>query len=101
MSTLRNESKGGRAMDIEGKNEEVKLAIKYNNAGVNGVCPICGSRTEPKIPLAVFVQDSWTAVCDECGETFAPELNALLNIFYALPISQRRTWVNLRLKQGR
>ena len=88
-------------MDIKGRTEEVNLAIKYNNAGVSGVCPICGSRTEPKIPLAVFVHGSWVEVCDECGEKFAPELHALLNMFYALPITQRRTWVNLRLKQGR
>jgi hypothetical protein len=101
MSALRNELNGRRAMEIKERSEEVKLAIKYNNVGVSGVCPICGSRTEPKIPLAIFLEDSWTVVCDECGEKFAPEIHALLNIFYALPLSQRRTWVNLRLRQGR
>jgi len=88
-------------MDIKERSEKVELAVKYNNACVIGVCPMCGSKTEPKIPLALFVQDSWTTVCDDCGEKHAPELNALLNIFHALPSSHRRTWVNLRLKQGR
>jgi len=100
-TVLRNESEGEGMMDIEAKDEGVKLAIKYNDAGVRGGCPICGNKIEPKIPLALFMQDSWTEVCDDCGEKYAPELNALLNMFYALPISQRRTWMNLRLKQGR
>lgn len=59
------------------------IAIKYNNAAVNGVCPICGGRTDPRIPLALFLCNSYTDVCDQCGKEEAPELVELLDYFYS------------------
>jgi len=64
------------------KNSIRRFAIKYNNPAVNGWCPICGDRTDPQIPLALFFEDSYTNVCDECGRQYAPELMELLNHFY-------------------
>ena len=58
------------------------FAIKYNNAAVNGSCPVCGGRTNPQIPIALFVEDSNEDVCDECGRRYAPELMELLTHFY-------------------
>ena len=65
--------------------QKYRLAIKYNNFGANGCCPICGGGTDPSIPLALFLQDSFADVFDQCGKKYAPELHALLGIFEALP----------------
>jgi hypothetical protein len=54
------------------------FAIKYNNCSANGVCPICGRRTDPQIPLAIFLKDSYQEICDECVEQYAPEMRDAL-----------------------
>jgi hypothetical protein len=59
-----------------------KLAIKYNNAAVNDPCYICGGRSDPQVPLAIFDNDSYRVVCDSCAEKHAPELAKLIKDFY-------------------
>jgi len=54
------------------------FAIKYNNCAANGVCPICGGRTDPQIPLAVFLRENYHEICDPCAKKFAPEMAAAL-----------------------
>lgn len=50
------------------------LCIKYNNAATNDPCALCGARTDPQVGLEVFVEGTWSLVCDGCTERLAPEL---------------------------
>lgn len=68
----------------EPREKEIRIAIKYNNLGANGTCPICGQETDPRIPLELFLNDNYADVCEQCGEKYAPELHELLAIFYHL-----------------
>lgn len=82
---------------MEKTSDEVRerdgLSIKYNNCAANGSCAICGGRTDPQIPLALFLRDTYDDVCDSCGEKHAPELYEMLRHFYA--ISGDRAEVNV------
>ena len=60
-----------------------ELVIKYNNCAANGTCPLCGGRTDPQIPLAIFMRGDYCDVCDVCAKTHAPELSKLLEYFYS------------------
>ncbi len=64
------------------KPERLALTIGYNNAAVNDPCAICGQRTDPSIPLAIYEQDTREVVCDACAREHAPELYWLLCHYY-------------------
>ena len=77
--------KRGKVLKLKEKKEEsekgYKLAIKENNVGVNGNCPICGIRTNPNIGVELFLANTWDEVCHRCGEKHAPELMRLLEFW--------------------
>ncbi len=50
-----------------------RLAIKLNNSLSNDPCALCGARTDPS-GVDLFLEDSWSLVCDACGDLHAPEL---------------------------
>ena len=55
------------------------LAIRMNNAAVNGVCPVCGDRTDPTCGPELFVRGTFQEVCHPCGERLNPALMQSLN----------------------
>ena len=55
-----------------------KLAIKDNNLCKESPCAICGLPYEPDYGNTLFLENSWDAVCDDCGIKYAPELHKLL-----------------------
>jgi hypothetical protein len=59
----------------------VRLVLKYNNAAVNGGCPLCGNRTDPGIPFAIFLEGTWDDVCDQCAMQHAPWLVLLIQMW--------------------
>jgi len=56
-----------------------KLAIKFNNALSNDPCALCGARTDPS-GVDLFLEESWSLVCDACGDKHAPELMRALRM---------------------
>jgi hypothetical protein len=50
------------------------FCLKHNNTATNGVCAICGNRTEPVIGLEVFVEGTWAELCETCIDQYAPDL---------------------------
>jgi hypothetical protein len=62
--------------------DESSFSIKYNNAVTNDPCAICGERAEPQGPVALFLRDSWSLVCYECGFRYARRLQDCLNAYY-------------------
>lgn len=50
------------------------LSIKWNNTATNDPCAICGARTDPALGPELFLSDSWSLVCWDCGRKYAPEL---------------------------
>jgi len=60
-----------------------RLVMSYNNCAANGRCAICGERTDPLIPLAIYLHGTLSDVCDECARKHAPELYCLLRYFYS------------------
>ena len=59
-----------------------EFEIRYNNAALNDPCGVCGKRTDPDIPLAVFVMGTYRPVCESCIEEYAPEMGEALRLFY-------------------
>ena len=64
------------------------LVIKYNNRENQQTCAICGKKVELKIPLALFLYDRsastvFRAVCEKCGNKYAPILVNLIDQFYS------------------
>jgi len=57
--------------------EIIHLALKYNNLASNDACPICGGRTDPAVGPEVFLDATWSPVCDPCAYKHAPDLAAL------------------------
>lgn len=60
------------------------FAIKLNNAAVNGTCPVCGGRNDPRIPLEVFPIDSWEPLCNRCAHSEAAAMARMLDAWYLL-----------------
>ena len=63
------------------------LVIKVNNINQKGPCAICGTRSQTKIPLGLFLFDYSSSavfrpVCNGCGERYAPMLVQILTDFY-------------------
>jgi hypothetical protein len=52
-----------------------ELVIKSNCVSVNSPCPICGCRTDPGVPFAVFAEGSpgYAPVCGECIEIYSKD----------------------------
>ena len=65
------------------KLDSPRLAIKPNNSAVNGVCPICGGRTDPGIPYAICLVEDYSDVCNECAKSIDPGLFWMLDTYYA------------------
>lgn len=63
-------------------NRNTELTIGYNNCAANDPCALCGKRTDPAIPLAIFPRGNWQPVCDHCAREQAPELALVLRHFY-------------------
>ncbi|MEW6229373.1 MAG: hypothetical protein AB1700_15000 [Bacillota bacterium] len=59
---------------------KIVLAIKDNNCATNDPCALCGARTDPSCGPELFLADSWSLVCHECGEKHAPGLVRLLDL---------------------
>lgn len=66
----------------ERRMDKTSFAIKMNNCGANGQCPICGGRTEPKEGPELFLDESWQEVCWDCGRRFVPELVVALEEYW-------------------
>mgnify|MGYP001607467561 CR=1 FL=1 len=58
----------------------IKLSIKDNNLIKQDWCKICGSAVDPDSGPSLFMANSWSLVCDECGEKYAPDLLRLVKI---------------------
>ena len=69
------------------------LAIRSNNCAVNGVCPVCGDRTDPQVGPELFVRGTYREVCRECGERLNPALMLWLRKLQAC-------WNNFYLSRG-
>lgn len=58
----------------------VKLSIKENNLGKTEYCAICGESFDQDLGSALFLANSYDAVCNDCGRKESPVLNRLLKI---------------------
>ncbi len=59
-------------------NKPANLTIKLNQNPNPNDCPLCGIKTNPNIGAEVFLADTETVVCIDCGSKEAPILAALL-----------------------
>ncbi len=64
------------------------FAIQMNNVAVNGICPLCGGRTDPRIGPELFLDGTW--VCWDCGHKYVPELMWMLEAYHGLAHIQYR-----------
>ena len=62
---------------------ESSFVIKYNNAAVNESCFVCGARTDPQVPLAIFSRDGLETSCEACNKKYVPEMAKALELFYS------------------
>ena len=51
-----------------------RLAIKDNNTRFDEPCAICGAWDEAPIGPAIFLEGTWSFVCDCCAQALAPAL---------------------------
>ena len=58
------------------------FVIKYIEEIKYSPCFLCGKRTQPTFPFAIFECETGTAVCDKCAGQHAPELLKILNDYY-------------------
>jgi len=58
----------------------MRLAIKLNNTSYHEPCAVCGEVWQAPIGPALFLDSSWSAVCDDCGIEHEPALVAILKI---------------------
>lgn len=54
------------------------IGLVINNAAYNGICPLCGARTEPDSVCAVEIETA-ADVCDACVHDYDPALFVLLS----------------------
>jgi hypothetical protein len=50
------------------------MKLAWNNCATNDPCALCGNRTDPVAGWEVFVDDSFSLVCDRCVMKAHPEL---------------------------
>jgi ribosome-binding protein aMBF1 (putative translation factor) len=62
--------------------DNYRLALKYNNVGTRENCSICGNSFKADIPLALFLENSQNAVCDQCAKKYGSDLYTLLDFYY-------------------
>ncbi len=57
--------------------ERFPLIIKYNYVTDFVRCQLCATHTSLEVGPAIF-RENGGAVCDDCSESYAPELHAVL-----------------------
>ena len=66
------------------------ITLRWNNGGVNDLCPMCSTQTVLPIGPALFFQNTGRPACDTCSEREAPEVVALRNVWYVLDTEAKR-----------
>ena len=59
-----------------------RLVIRVNNSATNDPCAICGERTDPTIGPDLFLADTWSPVCEQCGMANEPQLVRALERYW-------------------
>jgi hypothetical protein len=59
-------------------NEQTQLVIKNNGQRRSGPCAICGKPADGEVGPDLFVADTASLVCWDCGEQIDPDLVAML-----------------------
>ncbi|MCZ6652985.1 MAG: hypothetical protein O7D91_08155 [Planctomycetota bacterium] len=62
----------------------INLVMKYNNACCRESCLLCGESTKPPVGPAVFMERTWSAVCDACAKECAPGLHATMKVIHEM-----------------
>ena len=62
----------GRPVDEHGR--VLRFVLKGNNASFKEGCAVCGGYAEACMPVDIFIEGDFQAVCDECQERFTPDL---------------------------
>ena len=67
------------------KKSEYEIELKVNSCFLKKSCAICSEVGEPDIPFYSFIRGTNKPVCEDCTQTHAPELAAILTTFYNVP----------------
>lgn len=59
-----------------------RLSIKSNHLPGGAPCTLCGQSVDIAVPLALFMADSFSPVCERCGTQHDPVLVQLLHLAY-------------------
>lgn len=57
-----------------------QIAIKLNSLQSKFRCALCSAEEHANVGPQLFLADSWSPVCRECGDEAAPALSALLDL---------------------
>lgn len=62
--------------------KHVTLALKPHTCTGPMLCALCGSETEPRTPIDLFLAGTSDLVCTGCAGKYAPDLVWLMDFFY-------------------